>query len=464
MNHEFSSREAALYCFGEQTFCRNRFAFPGMAQNGADFLQFRNFGIRHIALAISPEFHTAVIRCKPFTSGFHRVQIDFPGKLQVRQTGGNNGKHPLLPPLGNILPVQALLSYRYADFFLLALLLFAAFRLLTERSNQIWPVVHAAKGGRVPLALRRCVVLAVCALVYVALLYGSTLLEAMLLYRADWSLAGIAAQSAEVLRQFPVSCTVLGLFVRLFLFRLISAVVIALVLWMLFSAFPQGKLMIVAMAVVLAAEYSFYTFLPDNSLWNILKYGNLFCLVFSASTFCTYFNLNFFSYPVNLRMLGIVLCVVLGLVSITVCVLVQWKKRPYRGRKRTFGPEGILHRCSEAVCGHFGNLGYALYHSLVLRHGWVVFLCFFVYCTQARYTAALPDTELNGYYAQLEGPVSAETYEALDKLLEDNAAEMAQADLIQSRWADVPGVFLRDAAVRRCLQFPAGPGGCTESS
>lgn len=336
--------------------------------------------------------------------------------------------------LENTLPIEAFLCNRYIDYFLLVLVFLVVIQLLQERKTNMWPIVHAAKYGRIRLAKHRFVVVAVCVLIFVVLLYGSTLLESMLLYRGSWSVFSSTAQSVELLKQLTISCTLFGLFLRLFLFRLLTAYVIAIVLWLLFSIIPQGKLLYIGIAVILVVEYTFYTFLPSNSAWNILKYGNLFCMIFSTETYLTYLNLNFFDHPIGVNSIGVALTSVLGILSFMACMWLQWRKRPYDEKRRRKRFEEFLRKCSNAICARLGCLGFEFYQSLILRHGWLVFALFFIYCTQAQYSVSLPNTELNSYYASLEGPVGYETYQALETLWEENSRDVLYADMLQEQW------------------------------
>jgi hypothetical protein len=371
---------------------------------------------------------TQMLRFSIFNSGFTERSI-------LKTAADFSALEGVEVQLANTLPIEAFLRDRYTDFFLLVLLLFTALRLLQERKANLWPVVHAAPNGRLRLVLKRFAVLAICTVVFVVCLYGSILLESVLLFRADWSIFSVSAQSVEALEQFPTPCTLAGLFLRLLFFRILTAFVIAAVLWLLLSLFPQGKTMLIAATVVLMAEYGLYAYLSDNRAWNLLKYCNLFCLLFSTETYSTYLNLNVLQYPVGVRTIGMGLTAVLGILSLASCALLQCKKRPYGGNLQGHRLELRLRKASNAVCSRLGGVGFALYQSLILRHGLLVVVCFFVFCFHTSYAVSLQHSDASAYYAALEGPVSAETYDALEKLCQENADDIAQADLLQEQWA-----------------------------
>lgn len=328
--------------------------------------------------------------------------------------------------------LTALFSCRMTDYFLVLLLLYFALCCLRERQDGLWSVIHATPRGRGVLAGQRLLLMMIYAITGALLLYGEILLIGIWLYGgAD---LGIAAQSIALFQKYPVACTLGGLLVRFLLLRILTGFALAVAIWLLLSASRNGKLMLVVLAAVVAVEYSLYTLLPPRSLFNVLKYLNVFSLVHVEALFSDYQNLNILERPVGMRMLvtgtSLALVCVLG----TGCVLLHGRMCPFGGNGREWKFLAALRRWEGTVCGRLGGFGMEVYKALVLQHGWVVLLLFVVLSCSMDTAAPVPRTAADDYYAQLQGPVTTETQERLNALINANDLEMQYADALQAQW------------------------------
>ena len=216
--------------------------------------------------------------------------------------------------------ITAFMDFSITDYLLLAVLVLICISFFDERKKGLWSVVHAAPNGRLRLALQRAGILLGVSVIGVVLLYGSNLLIGFSVYGGVDDL-GRAAQSVELLGKMPMCCTV-GEFLLLYLlFKIGATFLVALLLWLIFTAINNVKYTMIAAAGVLAAEYSLYTFLPEQSGLNVLKYFNIFTYITTSDLYTNYLNIDLFDYPVGIRAVSQYACLPLIVMLAAVCAV-----------------------------------------------------------------------------------------------------------------------------------------------
>ena len=227
--------------------------------------------------------------------------------------------------------ITALMNFSITDYMLLAVLVLICISFLDERKKGLWGVVHSAPNGRLRLALQRAGILLGVSVIGVVLLYGSNLLMGFSVYGGMDDL-GRAAQSVELLGKMPVCCTV-GEFLLLYLlFKVGASFLVALLLWLIFTAINNVKYTMIAAAGVLATEYSLYTFLPVQSGLNVFKYFNIFTYITASDLYTNYLNIDLFGYPVGIRAVSQYACLPLILILAAACITIHCHKRPAAGK------------------------------------------------------------------------------------------------------------------------------------
>ena len=109
--------------------------------------------------------------------------------------------------LGTDGAVDAFMTFRLTDYFLLVVLLLIGLSFLEERKAGLWSVVHAAPNGRLRLAIRRTLILFGVSVCGVVLLYGTNLTFAFSIYGGIDNLER-AVQSVETLGRLTMLTTV----------------------------------------------------------------------------------------------------------------------------------------------------------------------------------------------------------------------------------------------------------------
>lgn len=314
--------------------------------------------------------------------------------------------------------VDALLSYRLADYFLTVFLLLFGLSFLGERKTGLWAMVHASPDGRFRLAVRRTLLLCGASVCGVLLFHGTDLALGFSLYGGSGDLDR-AVQSVETLGKLPVLTTVGGFLVRFFLLRFAAAFFVGLLLWLLLTAINNVKYTVVAAALALAAEYGLYTFLPVQSAFNLLKYCNLFTYISLSDLYTKYLNVDLFGFPLGIRSVSQIALLPLCLLTAAACVALHCRKKPAAGRdllgKAAYGINSVTDR----ILRRLRLFGMELYKTLWIQRGAVIAALLVYAVFGLSYAVKLPVTSFaeqaaKRYTAEFAGEITDETLARMD--------------------------------------------------
>lgn len=314
--------------------------------------------------------------------------------------------------------VEAFMTFPLTDYFLVLALLLMGLSFLEERKAGLWSVIHAAPRGRLRLAARRTAILCGASVVGVLLLYGTNLALGFAIYGGTDDL-GRAVQSVQALGRLPMLTTVGGFLVRYFLLRMAAAFLIALILWLMLTAVNNVKYTVIAAAGVLAAEYSLYTFLPVQSVFNILKYFNLFTYISLSDLYVNYLNIDVFGFPVGIRGVSQLALLPLCLLLTAACVALQCLKKPTEGRDLLGRAAYKINSVTDRFLRRLRLLGMELHKTLWIQKGVIAAALLVYVAVGLSYTTPVPVTSLaeqaaREYTAMFAGPVTGETFDRMD--------------------------------------------------
>lgn len=318
--------------------------------------------------------------------------------------------------LGNDRAVEDWLSFSLADWGMLAAVLLLVMAFQEERGKGLRAIVRACPGGRSRLQGVRLVVLAGYCAGFTLLLYALPLALSLML-DGGW---GDLARPVQSLAQFQ-ACTarlsIAGFLLLFLLVRAASAYLLGVLLWFLLSFLEQVQLCWLFTAAGLGAEYLLYTLIPPQSLFSPLRYLNVFSYVFPAQLYTQYENINFFSFPVGHRPL---LLALLAVAALGLSAALMWalpRRYPFGNRDRLGRWLKLWNRVGDALRRHLGLLGLEWYKLLFLSAGGLFILLglaltWEVPCSSGAYDRA-EDLVYRQYMAQIQGPVTQDTYDYL---------------------------------------------------
>lgn len=325
--------------------------------------------------------------------------------------------------------ITALMDFSITDYLLLAVLILVCISFLDERKKGLWSVIHAAPGGRLRLSFQRTGILLGVSVIGVLLLYGSNLLLGFSAYGGMDDL-GRAVQSVELLGKMPICCTV-GEFLPLYLlFKIGATFLVALLLWLIFTALNNVKYTMIAAAGVLVAEYSLYTFLPVQSGLNVFKYFNIFTYITTSDLYTNYLNIDLLGYPVGIRAVSQYACMPLILLFASVCIIVHCYKRPSAGKDLLGRFVYSANRITDWFLRRFHLFGIELHKTLAIQKGILILLLFVYLVSGMTFTVNIPvtngtDAAARNYTSQLEGEITEDTLQQIEDIQAELDAALA---------------------------------------
>lgn len=316
--------------------------------------------------------------------------------------------------------ISAFMDFSITDYLLLAVLVLICISFLDERKKGLWSVVHAAPNGRLRLALQRVGILFGASLLGVLLLCGTNLLIGFSVYGGVEDI-GRAAQSVELLGKMPMCCTV-GEFLLLYLlFKVGATFLVALLLWLIFTAINNVKYTIMAAAGVLIVEYSFYTFLPVQSGLNLFKYFNIFTYISLSDLYTNYLNIDLFDYPIGIRTVSQYACLPLILLLTAVCIAIHCYKRPAAGKDLLGRLVYGFNRVTDWFLRWFHLLGMEFHKTLSIQKGILIIALFLYLAAGLSFTVNIPvtnqtDAAARQHAAELQGEITDDTLQRIEEI------------------------------------------------
>ena len=334
--------------------------------------------------------------------------------------------------------VDAFMTFRLTDYFLLVVLLLIGLSFLEERKAGLWSVVHAAPNGRLRLAVRRTLILFGASVCGVVLLYGTNLILGFSLYGGLDDL-GLSVQSVETLGRLTMLTTVDGFLARFFLLRIAAAFLIALILWLLLTAINNVKYTIIVAAGALVVEYGLYTLLPVQSALNVLKYFNLFTYISLSDLYTNYLNIDIFTYPLGIRNISQFALFPLCLIFATVCIYVHCHKKPAAGRDLLGRVAYGLNSITDKFLRRLHLMGMELHKTLWIQKGVVIAALLIYVVFGLTYTVKIPissseEQAAKQYTTEYAGEVTDSTFARMD-------AEQAELDAVVAAYEDAKAAY-----------------------
>lgn len=333
--------------------------------------------------------------------------------------------------------ISAFMDFSITDYLLLAVLILICISFLDERKKGLWSVVHAAPNGRLQLSLRRMGILLGVSVIGVLLLYGSNLLLGFSVYSGMDDL-GRAAQSVELLGKMPMVCSMGQFLLMYLLFKTGATFLVALLLWLIFTAVNNVKYTIMAAAGVLVVEYSLYSFLPVQSGFNLLKYFNIFTYISLSDLYTNYLNIDLSGYPVGIRAVSQYACLPLILLLAAVCIIIHSYKRPSVGKDLLGRFVYGINRIADWFLRRFHLLGMELHKTLSIQKGVLIVALFLYLVSGLSFTVTIPvtdqtDAAARQYTFELAGAITDDTFRRIEEIQTelDNTFAAHEQALIQ---------------------------------
>ena len=321
---------------------------------------------------------------------------------------------------GHDLAVTEFFDDKWTDYSIIILICVVCGLFAAERREGLWPMVHAASGGRGILALKRTGILFAAAWLATVVLVGSRILL------CGWTYHGLGewdrvAQSIPMFQNVPIPLTV-GQFWLLYIgVKAVGAFWIGLVLWAVLSAVSNLGLAIGTAGLVLGAEFA-CTAIPSSSMFAVLRYVNVFSYVDFGTVFSRYLNISVFGTLICGSGLVLAILPFLCVFFIGLNVLISERKRPVSSTNPILRwADSLRKKLDPRISG-----GGEARKLLVKRRGILLLILLAVLMSQAKappraYVAWDPFIQF--YQQKYAGPITEEKLERMEADLESCADE-----------------------------------------
>ncbi len=343
---------------------------------------------------------------------------------------------------GHDLAVTKVFEDEWADYSCLLLMAAVCALFLSERKEGLWPMIHAASGGRGRLAVKRVGILFLAAWISTLALFGSKILLSGWLYHGfgEWDRL---IQSIPLFYNVPRAMTV-GVFWGFYLLvKALGNFLIGLILWAILSSIANTALAFCVAGLMLGAEFACTAILP-SSMFAWLRYCNIFSYIRFFEVFSAYLNLPFFGMLISGSDLVLVLIGPLCAVFAIASVQIARKKHPVAPQNRLLRfADRQMRKLDPKLSG--GSLFVQEAKKLLLLRGGALLLIVFLVVVwridppdrkydpldiyyqyyQDKYAGVITEDTINALQTELEKAVEPERYSALSQMIRD--AERAPA-------------------------------------
>lgn len=331
----------------------------------------------------------------------------FSGKNLQKTANDFDGLGDIKVEFGNNIGIEKWLSFKFADYIFLVAIIVFVFAFLEERKKGLWGIVRSCKDGRARLGLDRIGILTAASALCAILIYGLTFIMSLSIY-GGWSGLGRSLQSLESFRTCTVSTSISGWLLYYFFLKIVSGVFTGLFFWCVLGSISNIQFSLSALGVILVGEYLLYVLLPVQSVFNILKYFNIFSFVHISDLYTNYFNINLFGTPVGIRPLMLITLLAATVVSMGCAILIQAKRRPEGNRDILSGISAAANRVLDFFRVRLSIGGWEIYKTLIFEY--VVIIGVFVVILSQSLTHVVgiyrsSEPEYDMYLQDLQGPI-----------------------------------------------------------
>lgn len=316
--------------------------------------------------------------------------------------------------LGNDRAIQGWLESDWADWGFLAGIILLVMSFLEERKKGLNAVIRSCSGGRGKLQLNRLGILLIFSAAMTLLLYYLPL-GLSFAREGGWEDLSRPVQSLPEFQKCTAQLTIGEFLVQFFFIKTACGFLLGILIWFALSFLEQVELCWMVTAAGLAVEYFLHTLIPVQSILSPLRYINVFSYVFTSQLYTEYVNINFLSYPVGKTALLLGLLALAGILLSVVLVLLLPKRYPFGNRNRLGKWVDLWNRAGDTLRRPLGLLGFEWYKLLFLTAGGLILLLGAIFCSDLGLNSGaynrMEDHVFQQYIAQVQGPVTQETYE-----------------------------------------------------
>lgn len=307
--------------------------------------------------------------------------------------------------------ICAVTDFGITDFLVLIMPLLLVLSFAAERGAQVTELLRTAQNGRAPLTLWRIAAVFLLSCICTAVLYGSNIVFAHVLFgNPDYTRA---VQSVPAFQLCAYRVSIGGYLLAAAAIRTAAVTLTALAVWLIWGMFRQVPAIAVSVGLFGTAWLCHRLILPTASL-NLLKFCNLFAMLSPEVFFTRYANLNLLGHTVGFMPCMLVFGGFCLLFCCVLCTVLLGICRPVKiGAATEIMKDRIAKRISR-IQPRLSLFGYEGRKLLISEGGILILLAGVLYAGslyQSMHISAPLNPELTAIYIEYEGEVTAENIE-----------------------------------------------------
>lgn len=269
----------------------------------------------------------------------------------------------------------AYFDFPWLNIILISYAILGAFVFSEKKSRGMQAIIHSSISGRQKFVMRRLFAIFLFDFCCILLFQGVLFILCAMKYGGDMGNSlGYPIQSIPLFKMLTIRMTIAEFIIIDFIYKLIKCLVLSICIWTAFMMIDNVLLSLAIMTAAGLAEYALYVFILPGYKMELLHYCNIF-YIFSKNLFWTeYKNLNIFSYPLNSKLVIIIL---LFLLILSICAVVfVYGKKSYPVKERNKFLDSLMKIILQKWYGivalvqeNMGCIGSEFYKIIIIQKG-----------------------------------------------------------------------------------------------
>ncbi|MBQ7145209.1 MAG: hypothetical protein IJR95_00360 [Lachnospiraceae bacterium] len=324
--------------------------------------------------------------------------------------------------LGSQKAVTAWISERSPELFSAMGILLVVISFIDEKKKGLLALIRSCPKGRKSLSIRRMGTLLFFSVFFTFIFSVLPLLISFLIY-GGWDDLGCPIQSLPLFGTCMLRVNVGGWIGLYLLVRIFSGFALGVLLWFILSLVKNRQITGLLLALLFAGEYFAYTAIMPQMSVSFLRYINIFACIFPDEMFRSYVNINFFGTPVNTLPLILILMGLLLFILSPLLIFLEDRRYAMGGNR---GLERLLlwfESVLDKMRVRLNILAVECYKQLVINGGILIlaaglYICFQLPFAYRSWPADDTDRMLDQFIADMQGPITEETWEKAEGIRE----------------------------------------------
>ncbi|MBP5282604.1 MAG: hypothetical protein J6Z22_08915, partial [Lachnospiraceae bacterium] len=235
------------------------------------------------------------------------------------------------PVYGENRGIMTMVPFQLTGYLLLLMGIFYVLSFMAERQKGLYLLVRCTYRGRMPLSFERIGTL-ILGITACGILFSLSILPIMLLRFPGTTLLR-PVQSIPECSGVMSHVTIWGYLCMLVFRRILGCIVTCMLLYFCMSLLRSSLCVLLFLGLFLG-EYLLYALLLPTDQLCILRYVNLYTMIFAPQDYAHYLNLNFFGTPILTGSLSIRIALICFVLLSLLCVLQYGRQYPKAEGKR----------------------------------------------------------------------------------------------------------------------------------